>query len=326
MGEKTAIAWCDHTFNPWWGCRRLSPSCKNCYAGTFAENRCGELFFPASASTDDEDVPIRVTSAANWREPLKWDRKAAEAGIRRTVFCASMTDVFLQHSVARAARADLWELILKTPNLTWLLLTKRVQYAGEVPRDLKRRAWLGVTVENQVCAAVRLEALREHGKGFAGWFVSCEPLLGVLSLNLTGIDWVIAGGESGPHARPTHCVWAKCLRDDAVAARVPFLWKQWGEWSPRGPEPAYPIYDPTPHLKLSLCGHNASTDEDGIVPGFRPACPLCNTEESWMQRAGKHRTGNLLDGVIWEQRPKALESGPQNSAAAIAAAITPSAV
>lgn len=120
MAENSAIEWTDHTFNPWWGCQKVSPGCDHCYAETW------DLRFHAAAPHWGPGAPRRRTGADTWRQPLKWHRKAVAAGVRPRVFCASMADVF-DNQVDPAWRADLWSLIRVTPALRWLLLTKRPQ-------------------------------------------------------------------------------------------------------------------------------------------------------------------------------------------------------
>lgn len=179
MAENSKIEWTHHTFNPWIGCQKVGPGCDHCYAETWdarglqqRETRWG----PHAARTR--------TSAANWRKPLKWDREAATAGERRRVFCASLADVFDNHpSVLPEWRGDLWELIARTPNLDWMLLTKRpgnIANMLPVPFRLYPNVWLGCTVVNQA------EADRDIPKLLAVpaavRFLSMEPLLGPVDL------------------------------------------------------------------------------------------------------------------------------------------------
>jgi len=265
MGKVTAIQWCHHTFNPWWGCSRVSPACVRCYADTFAKRAGhGDLW--------RKHGERRFFGEKHWAEPIAWDRDAAAAGERRRVFCASMSDVFELHpefEVANRmadARHRLWDLIAATTNLNWLLLTKRPENAlslapfGVFPPNV----WIGTSVENQEWADRRIPTLVEIPAVVR--FLSCEPLLGPVGLGRwlldgqTGADahreqapvpasratasvnWVIGGGESGgtvarrlvkhvdgswvPNDRGLE--WARSLRAQCVAAGVPFLWKQWG--------------------------------------------------------------------------------------------------
>lgn len=220
MGERTAIAWTDHTFNPWWGCRKVSPECANCYAEAWAK-RTGHNF---SAR--------RFFGDAHWNEPLAWNRAAAKAGERRRVFCASMGDVF-DPEVDESWRGRLWVTIEATPNLDWLLLTKRPHEAAwmmpaawSVIRD---RVWLGVTAGTQRSADERIPALIELDAAVR--FVSMEPLLEPVEIDaerLNDIDWIIVGGESGAKARPMDIEWARAVHDDCRTAGVYFFAKQLG--------------------------------------------------------------------------------------------------
>src|SRR5690606_14674702 len=119
MAKDSKIEWTHHTFNPWWGCAKVSPACKYCYAETWAK-RIGSHVWGASA-------PSRFFTDKHWQDPLRWDAEAAERGERRRVFCASMADVFERRKELNEPRERLWKLIEETPHLDWLLLTKRPQ-------------------------------------------------------------------------------------------------------------------------------------------------------------------------------------------------------
>ena len=156
--KRTKIEWCDHTFNAFTGCTRISPACDNCYAADIAKR------FPHAFGSWEPGAPRKRTSAAYWRQPLAWDREARKygnshscaAGVRRRVFCNSMSDVF-DNQVPESWRRDLFKLIDATPNLDWLLLTKRPQnIAKMMPRQgcasdayPLPNVWLGVTAETQ---------------------------------------------------------------------------------------------------------------------------------------------------------------------------------
>lgn len=249
MAENTKIEWCDATFNPWVGCSKVSPACTNCYAEAWAK-RSGLVKW-------GNDAERRRTSEANWRQPLKWDREAKRDGVRRRVFCASLADVFEDHSTIMPRwRADLGRLILDTTNLDWLLLTKRPENIARMlpdfwinfsaPYRIPANVRLGVTAENQEMFDNRFDALRRVAA--AGYFLSVEPLLGQIDLRLTvkflgGGEavkdiarklWVIVGGESGPHARTMAPSWARDLRDQCKTAGVPFFFKQWSGLRPGG--------------------------------------------------------------------------------------------
>jgi protein gp37 len=279
MAKDSKIEWTHHTFNPWWGCERVSPACKNCYAEAWA-HRLGLDLWSKNSSR-------RMLSDAYWRAPLGWDDEAAKAGRRYRVFCASMADVFENRRDLDAPRSRLWQLIGDTPNLDWLLLTKRPQHVHNfVPWGdaWPRNVWLGTTVENQRWAKKRLPYLLEQPA--AVHFLSCEPLLGPLDLTpwLTAdigahaVGWVIAGGESGHRARPMNPDWARALRDQCEAHAVPFHFKQWGNWLPVEGEP---------HARMVrlLAGVNG-------VP-------------IQMINMGKKAAGRKLDGHEWDGVPNA---------------------
>jgi len=244
MGENSKIEWTDHTYNPWWGCVKVSPGCQNCYAETFAK-RTGHAIWGPAATTHR-----RTFGDKHWQEPLKWNEDAVKAGERRRVFCASMADVFEEHPELPTERAQLWELIDKTPALDWLLLTKRPQNINDMIPFVWSLAWpanvwIGTSVENQAAAAERIPVLATIPAEVR--FLSCEPLLGPVDLTpwmgerewpqvAPGvatrqgplIDWVIVGGESGPRARPIDADWVRSLRDQCAVTDVAFFFKQWG--------------------------------------------------------------------------------------------------
>lgn len=232
MGEQTKIEWCEHTFSPWWGCTKRpgDPACHNCYAEAFSR-RLGKQIWGAGAER-------RFFSDKHWNGPVKWDRKAAEAGVRSRVFCASMSDVFEDRRDLDAVRARLWGLIDATDNLDWLLLTKRPENIPAMLRTSQREnIWLGTTVATQEWVEPRVTALMQNEAAVR--FLSCEPLLGPLDLSAAfpGIDWVIVGAESGPKARPMDPTWVRGIRDQCVEAGVPFFYKQAVEGGRKIPTP-----------------------------------------------------------------------------------------
>lgn len=188
------------------------------------------------------DAPRHVTSEAYWKAPRAWNRKAAAAGEHKRVFCASMADVFENRSDLVPHRARLLKLVDETQNLDWLLLTKRPHLIKKLAPTKEYRypanVWLGTTVENQEAADKRIKYLLEFKKP-AVRFLSCEPLLGPVDIrrylqpdaNGVRIDWVIVGGESDHRARPMNPEWAESLYAQCQEARVPFLFKQWGNWA-----------------------------------------------------------------------------------------------
>lgn len=230
MGKNSKIEWTNHTFNPWWGCLKVSQACKHCYAEAWAK-RVGQQVWGIQADR-------RFFGEKHWSEPLKWDQEARTLGARRRVFCASMADVFEDRKDLEPWRSKLWPLIEATPNLDWLILTKRPEnIAAMVPwkGDWPSNVWMGTTIENQVCARKRLPYLSRVPATVR--FISAEPLLGPLDLErwIDHIDWVITGGESGPKARPSSPTWFRDLLRQCIRGDVPFHFKQWGDWAPGGP-------------------------------------------------------------------------------------------
>lgn len=276
MGKTTGIEWAHSTFNPWVGCTKVSPACDHCYAESWAKG---------SGQAHLWQGERRRTSPSNWRGPVKWNREAERDGVRRRVFCASLADVF-DNQVPEEWRADLFGLISVTPALDWLLLTKRPQNIAKMLPPLWLHTdgtlafpnvWLGTTAENQAEANRRIPHLLAVPARVR--FLSCEPLLGpirfadVPGFNRIGLSlhgwWVIAGGESGAGARPTHPNWARSLRDQCKAGGVPFFFKQWGEW----------------HADALL-----NTDTAGNCPPLR-------------MKIGKAAAGSLLDGREHKEFP-----------------------
>lgn len=306
------------------------------------------------------------TSDAYWRKPLTWNKqrwmqcldcghreslrtiKIADGRFscsacgstnveptRQRVFCASLADVFEDRPELISWRIDLFDLIKATPNLDWLLLTKRPKDINPMlfglgygrilsGSDWLPNLWLGTSVENQEQANKRIPALL-LARGAAVRFLSCEPMLGRVDLTsipifasstiastlnaltdeepvgpYTGfprgsspaIDWVICGGESGPHARPMHPDWAQSLRDQCQAHGTPFFFKQWGESLPRGQMDAE---------GMESLMYAAGCEAFG---GTAPKRSIQWDTEHWAYWRGKHKAGRLLDGVQWDQYPK----------------------
>jgi protein gp37 len=176
MGKNSSIEWTDHTFNPWWGCTKVSPGCENCYAEAWAK-RVGAKVWGARQDR-------HFFTQKHWDEPLKWNADAESKKRRKRVFCASMADVFELRSSLDSWRAQLWDLIDETPWLDWLLLTKLPQnIQKKVPwkREWPSNVWIGTTIEDQKRADERLPVLLQLPAKCR--FLSCEPLLGKVDLN-----------------------------------------------------------------------------------------------------------------------------------------------
>ena len=230
MAENSKIEWTDSTFNPWVGCRKVSPACDHCYAEGWAK-RSGMVEWGG---------PRRRTSENNWNNPRRWNRKAAafqeQNKRRQRVFCASLADVF-DSEVPNEWRTDLWHLVRDTPMLDWLFLTKRPKLiAAYLPADLqgKPNVWLGTTVENEKMFRARVPFLKRVPAAVR--FLSVEPLLEDIPVRapwLDGIDWVLVGGESGLGYRNIKPEWARHWRDTALEAGVAFHFKQWSGLRPK---------------------------------------------------------------------------------------------
>ncbi len=278
MGKDSSISWTNHTFNPWWGCAKVSEACNICYAKIDAHRRGHDVW--------GKNAERRFFGDTHWAEPLKWNRDAASAGIRSRVFCASMADVFEDRPDLVIHRERLWRLIADTPWLDWLLLTKRPENVLKmVPwgNDWPTNVWLGATVENQKCADERMPHLVKCPAKVR--FMSSEPLLGPLDLSSwikpgmpSPIHLIIAGGESGAIAecRPTHPDWFRSLRDFSAANSIAFHFKQWGCWVPAEP----------------------ALEKKG-----RPEMQLSEPSPVRMLGMNKLSTGRLLDGKVHDELP-----------------------
>lgn len=216
MSAGTAITWADDTFNPWWGCAKVSPGCKHCYADAF-DHRLGGSHWGV-------DADRKFFGDKHWREPMKWNAAAIRSGVRRRVFCASMADVCEDRRDLDVHRARLSDLINATAaGLDWLLLTKRADKLDLMP--YAPNIWRGVTVEDSA-HEWRVDSLRETKATVR--FISYEPALGPLAgVNLTGIHWIVCGNESGRVRRPAQVSWFRDLRDQCAAEGVRFHFKQW---------------------------------------------------------------------------------------------------
>jgi protein gp37 len=229
MGKETGISWTEHTFNPWWGCTKVSPGCDNCYAETL-DKRWGEPHW-------GKGVPRRVMSDAYWREPLKWNAMAEGRGVQETVFCASMADV-MDDEAPEGQRERLWRLIEQTPYLIWQLLTKRPQrYAKNVPKlYCPQNIWLGTSAEDQANYDLRWPHLFQAAlvRNLVT-FISYEPALGPLTMcrYASFPRWLICGGESGPGRRPMQEEWARNIKAECKEAGTKFWMKQMSARTPK---------------------------------------------------------------------------------------------
>jgi|FLYN01.1.fsa_nt_gi protein gp37 len=225
MARTTPIPWAHATFNGWIGCVEVSPACDNCYARGISQ-RFGYAKW-------GKDEPRRRTGADYWRQPLRWDAEARRTGRRIRVFAFSMADVFEDRRDLDPWREDFFRLVEKTPNLDWLILTKRAEAMKRLlpPSWLKEprpNVWLGVTAENQRRAEERIPALFDV-PAVVRW-ASVEPILDHVDLSgFEGmLDWVVVGGESGRSARPTPISWVKHVILQCRRTNIPVFVKQLG--------------------------------------------------------------------------------------------------
>jgi len=301
MSASTSIEWTDATWNPIRGCSRVSDGCRNCYAERVAArfSGAGQAYEGLARMTDEGPRwtgEVRLVEE-HLEDPLRWTRP-------RRIFVNSMSDLF-HHELSDREVLRVFEVIRASharalsggPRHTFQLLTKRANrmlefcsrlrfdasghgrlYLGDVGRaytwtSVLDRLWLGVSVEDRATLH-RVDMLRQTPAAVR--FLSLEPLLEDLGeVDLRGIHWVIVGGESGAGARPMHPGWVRSLRDQCVVARVPFFFKQWGDWAP-------PEEFPSEHW----VAHHAYVGDE------------------YMIRAGKKQTGRELAGRTWDEFPE----------------------
>jgi protein gp37 len=235
MSQRTGIEWTDSTWNPVTGCTQVSAGCDNCYALTLANRLLKAQYTsrrPSRDTSDNRDNPFAVRLwPERLNEPLRWTKP-------RRVFVNSMGDLFHVDVPIQFARA-VFEVMLATRIHIYQVLTKRpARMEGFIRKNLdlfnERQVpdhiWLGTSVEDQA-VAFRVDQLRRVPAAVR--FLSCEPLLGPLSVDLAGIHWVIAGGESGISHRPLSLDWVRSLRDHCIENEVPFFFKQVGGRTPK---------------------------------------------------------------------------------------------
>jgi protein gp37 len=340
---STGIEWTDETWNPTTGCDRVSPGCDNCYALGMAKR------LKAMGSADYQTDGDPKTSGPGFGlaihphrldQPLRWKKP-------RKVFVNSMSDLF-HDSVPTEHLAAVFATMAAAPQHTFQILTKRhARMRSLLNGELRERTsvmlaswwdewgdpryevdidemwplpnvWLGVSVENQKWADIRIPELLDTPAAVR--FLSCEPLLGPVKLapewlesdddtctcsdtaGCREIHWLIVGGESGHGARPMHPDWARSLRDQCGAADVPFLFKQWGEWQD-GSHDSRTQHGPD-HI-MHRNGHHVLAHEyqtsELVKGGAGERMGAC-----FISRVGKHAAGRELDGRTWDQYPTAV--------------------
>lgn len=314
MSDKTGIEWTDATWNPVTGCTKVSPGCDNCYAETFSERFRGT---PGHYFEGGFDIQLRPDKLD---QPLRWKKP-------RRIFVNSMSDLF-HTDVPDEYILGVFGVMAQATQHTFQILTKRharmrsllTRWAAEVSwlANPLPNVWLGVSTEDQKWADIRIPALL--GTPAAVRFISAEPLLGPIDLwNAGGInaiepdwvggptagtgcphpllDWVIVGGESGRNARPMHPAWATSLRDQCSEAQVPFLFKQWGEWTHVDRRDAR-------EGDVWVIGEGLQS-----VP-WRPDTEGAEAHrwgphrDEVVRRIGKRAAGRELDGRTWDEFPE----------------------
>ncbi|MBB4154134.1 protein gp37 [Sphingomonas jinjuensis] len=341
MAENSAIEWCDHTFNPWEGCQKVGPGCDHCYAETR-----NARFGGGTAVNWGPGAPRRRTSASNWRKPRQWQAAAAQFltdhGRRQRVFCASLADVF-DNAADPAWRTDLFALIRDTPDLDWLLLTKRIGNVANmlpVPFDFESQypnVWLGATVVNQA------EAERDVPKLLATparvRFLSIEPMLGPISLEqawygenaLDSECWGNCGWCEKGYPPLWNCQrdWSGARYEAGARCRSGLDWIIVGGESGPGARPLHPDWArqlrdeceaaSVPFLFKQWGEHDLSYDRERDDPDWRRCGDQerrpgrwINLEGGWgfhgervhyAARVGKKAAGRLLDGLQHDGAP-----------------------
>jgi len=313
MANQTSIEWCDTTWNPTTGCSPISAGCERCYAARFAKRLAGRCGYP-------EDNPFKVTLHPDrLDEPLKWRKP------KRVFVCSMgdlfhedipemyivdtfsiMAEAYWHTFIVLTKRPQRMKEVLTSPtvaNDVWLQTSSGVN-DEKSPWPLPN-VWFGVTAENQETADERIPILLQIPAAVR--FVSCEPLLEPVSFRwahwvdsdemhrrfgrhhhldgLREIDWVIVGGESGPDARPVHPNWVRDLQKQCQTVKVPFFFKQWGEWAL--------AYTTGPQFELRRLA-----DDEVIMKS--------GSGGQVMKKVGKKKAGRLLDGRTWDETPISL--------------------
>ncbi len=325
MGEHSKIEWTHHTLNPWRGCTKVSAGCAHCYAETMSKRNPSVLGVWGPRGRRVVAAESYWQQPLKWNADAEraGERRRVFCASLADVFEGEDTMPAESWPLVQAARARLFELIEQTPALDWLLLTKRPENTWQnayTPiswwERWPRNVWLGTSVENQEQADKRIPHLLRAPAAVR--FLSCEPLLGPVNLDrwLMGwseyhgakaglreagkridqayeardgarskLHWVIAGGESGAHARPMHQRWVRSLRDQCSKARVAFFFKQHGEWIGGGDWE----YDTMNVLEERSLWAGQPNDPDDL--------PTLH------YRVGKHVAGRLLDYREWNELP-----------------------
>lgn len=361
MADKTGIEWTEATWNPVVGCDHVSAGCDNCYAARDASGRLAHMPQYAGLAVAGRFTGEARLLPERLAQPLAWRRP-------RRIFVNSMSDLF-HKDIPDEYIARVFAVMAATPHHTFQVLTKRHArmrsllsgewgtgvFADAVEETMGEfthasldqwplpNVWLGVSVETQGWADIRIPALLRTPAAVR--FLSCEPLLGPVDLTeaLVGycaahdfpggfciprthpgvehIAWVIAGGESGPGARPMHPAWARQLRDQCEAAGVPFLFKQWGEYLPVRVENREGMFGgrgfqhpgggwSAPVIRERSGGSFRSGRTRLMVAGDETRGGVMLDADTIALRVGKRAAGRLLDGRTWDQYPTSRTPAP----------------
>ena len=301
MADQTNIEWSDSTFNPWIGCTKVSPACDNCYAEAWAQ-RFNDVAWGAPGQGAGDR---RRTSAANWKKPEKWNDEHeaffAEHGRRRRVFCASLSDVFDNHrGITSGWHGDVWALIDRTPNLDWLLLTKRPQNIGKMLPETYgmpaweegwNNVWLGTTVENQKQADKRIPALLEVPAKVR--FLSMEPLLE--EVDISNWLWPLQACADCPCPDP--------LTDDSRkedCCQSPEILPPAIDWIIAGGESGENARSMQPGWIKALQWHCEQAEVPFLFKQWGEFAP---DENGHMHRVGKKKAGRMLNGQTFDGFP-----------------------
>lgn len=312
MGDKSKIEWTNATWNPVTGCTKVSAGCRGCYAERHARRFWGDRKFTDVQTHNDRlDQPLR------WKKP-------------RMIFVNSMSDLF-HESVPYEFINKVFQTMYDAKQHTFQILTKRpvrmfnfVSSSAYLSNAPLENVWLGVSCENQETTDERIPVLLQTPAAVR--FISAEPLIGKIDLKMPNgrhdfvgrldrvceicnfpdrhpfhkqvVDWVIAGGESGPHARPCHPHWIRSLRDQCKNSGVPFFFKQWGEWKPIH-HAGHTNWCTDEYGETTIMSADGAQWDDGIQP------PTNVWSTVWeIQRIGKTKAGNTLDGIQHKEFPR----------------------
>lgn len=309
--KDTKISWCDHTFNAWIGCTKINDACKFCYAESHDNRFYNESHWGPKTNR-------LITSDKYWNQPINWNKAAGLANIKQRVFCSSLSDVFEDHPQVKDTRKRLFELIEKTPNLIWMLLTKRpANIQGMIPLDwlpslegkVPDNVRFGLSIGNQVQFDELWPEMEQAMYNLnAPYFLSMEPLLG--HVDFAAFDesvvhqnkpmgrsrllptYIIVGGESGHKARPMHIAWVRHIKSQCELYGIKFHFKQWGEWQLGSDSLSRNNYVV---LKNGECYHGSKAGLTEAAKKYGSTWKALDPQ--MMCKVGKDRAGDILDGM-----------------------------